>query len=114
MLISTKIQVSERIKGLKSRYNLFKPKEDLLKIPILPLIVRKFTFLVGGHDSIRGCVRSSVGWLVCWSVGPLPLFGGQKGRRQTIYAMYPALFNQIQTNFWIGTISLVRGNIFSK
>ena len=30
-----------------------------------------FVFLVVSHDSIRGCVRPSVGPLVRWSVGPL-------------------------------------------
>ena len=52
-------------------------------------------FLVVINDSIRGCVRPLVHWLVGPSVGRSfcnLVFGVQKQRWPTTYAMYLALF----------------------
>ena len=50
--------------------------------------------LVVSHDSMRGCVRLSVGPSVRPSVRNLFFFGGQKRRRRTTYAVYPALYEK--------------------
>ena len=49
-------------------------------------------YSVVSHDSIRGCVRPSVGRSLGRSVRPSETLslGGQKRRRQTTYAVYPA------------------------